>query len=63
MFRRQLTYNIRRYSDNHSRMKKKLDTQINIRVQENNKIIQKDIYLICICNLLNSFAILAGNCI
>ena len=57
MFHRQLTYNIRRYR------KTKLDRQINIRIQENNKNTQKDIYLICICNVLNSFAILAGTCI
>jgi hypothetical protein len=63
MFHRQLTYNIKRYRHNNSRMKENLDAQINIQIQKNNKIIQKDIYLICICNLLNSFAILAGNCI
>ena len=59
MLRRYIT----RYKHNHCRMKTKLDTQIKIRIQENNNIIQKDIYLLCICNLLNSFAILACTCI
>ena len=62
MFRRQLTY-ITRYKHKHFKMKTKLDRQIKIRIQENNKIIQKDIYLLCICNVLNSFSILTGTCI
>ena len=60
MFYRVATYNIRRYTINHCKMKEKIDRQIKIRIQENNKLIQKDIYLLCICNFLNSFAILIG---